>query len=363
MNIEAPNGQIESGGYIYEYVYPFRLYSSFGREYRYEFCIVSLKNDPDKKIIRFRKRYFGISKSMKIAGETEPRWVIQRTFNLNPQKDFPKFFEIAKKFREGKLQDVNDLVQSIDFDFQTNHIATLTKSLKGYSDKKRRTKKDNLERTHMQEEIARLSEKINVLIEQNRTLRLQNFKTNTSDYLKVLKKLKSNLKKEAENEPYFQEKFSENKWIFGPWYEDIMPKRKADASNEPDFVLKRFDGFVDIVEIEAPSKPLFRNPDKSGKTQPRAELIQALTQVINYIDSYNENYMKEFYNTYQANIENPLNPYKPRGIVIIGRDKTMERNILRQFNSYLNNVTIMTYDDFFHTSESILEFVARKRKL
>ena len=61
--------------------------------------------------------------------------------------------------------------------------------------------------------------------------------------------------------------------------------------------------------------------------RPRAELTQTLTQVINYIDLYNENYMKEFYNTYQTNVENPLNPYKPKGLVIIGRDKKPERKL------------------------------------
>ena len=83
----------------------------------------------------------------------------------------------------------------------------------------------------------------------------------------------------------------------------------ADTSNQPDFVLKRFDGFADIVEIETLGKSLFGIPDKSDKTQPRAELTQALYQVMNYIDPYNENYTTQFYKNYPKNVENPLNPY------------------------------------------------------
>lgn len=359
MTPEKSSNTTEYNHYNYEYVYPYRIYKGWGKEHRHEICIVSLKKDPNNKIIRFRKRYFGISQKMKIAGETEPRWINRQGFNLNTQKDFPRFFDIIQKFKEGRLRDVNELFQSINFDSQTKHITKLAKSLRVYSGKKRITKQDNIERTGMQEEITRLSEKVSDLNDQNRKLRLQNFKTNTSDYLKVIRNIKSELEKESDNESYFQKKFSENKWIFGPWYENVLPKKMADTSNQPDFVLKRFDGFADIVEIEAPGKPLFRTPNKSEKTQPRSELIQALYQVMNYIDSYNENYTTQFYKDYPMNIENPLNPYKPRGLVIIGRDKLSERKLLRQFNSFLNNVMIITYDEFLHNSESIIQLVSR----
>ena len=349
----------ESNRYIYEYVFPYRIWKGFGKEYRYEICIVSSKNSPDIKLIRFRKRYFGISKKMKLSGETQPQWINQRSFNLNPKKDFPRFYDIINKYKQGKLEEVNEILQSIDFDDQTNQISKLTKSLKRYSEKTSPTKQENKELIHLQKEIDQLITKINNLNNQNRQLRLQNFKTNTTSYKKVLSRIKSNLEKESNNEAYFQEEFSHNKWIFGPWYEDVLPKRKADAVNEPDFVLKRFDGFVDIVEIESPSRPLFRIPNKSDKTQPRAELIQALSQVMDYIDSYNNNFPTQFFNDYFKNAENPLNPYRPKGLVIIGRDKKSERNSLRRFNSFLNNIMIITYDEIIHNAVSIIELVSR----
>ena len=98
----------ESERYTYEYVFPYRIWKGFGREYRYEICIVSLKRSPEIKLIRFRKRYFGISKKMQLSGETEPQWINQRSFNLNPKKDFPRFYDIINKYKRGKLEEVND---------------------------------------------------------------------------------------------------------------------------------------------------------------------------------------------------------------------------------------------------------------
>lgn len=138
-------------------------------------------------------------------------------------------------------------------------------------------------------------------------------------------------------------------------------KRKADTENQPDFILKRYDGFADIVEIEAPSKQLFTKPNKSKKSQPRSELIQAFAQIIDYVDSYNYKFKEELYKDYEDGLDNPLNPYKPRGLLIIGRDKKNERRKLRQLNSFLNNVSIITYDEFISTAESMLSFIEKKK--
>lgn len=135
----------------------------------------------------------------------------------------------------------------------------------------------------------------------------------------------------------------------------------ADIENEPDFILKRYDGFADVVEIEAPGKELFTKPNKSKKSQPKAELIQAFAQIIDYVDSYNNQFKDQLYKDYEAGIANPLNPYKPRGLLIIGRDKKFERKKLRQLNSFLNNISIMTYDEFLLSAESMLDFIEKRR--
>lgn len=352
---------LESDYYVYDYLYTYRTYLAWGKTYYLDFCILADKTNPHKKTIRFQKRFFGVTKKMRSQGETRSRWVIFNYFNLNPTKDFPSFYKILQKFREGKLDEVAEVIESIDFNSQVKQIAVLSKDLKSFLKKKRKTKKHKTEINLKQEKIDKLSNEIKKVNEENRKLKLQKFKTNIKEYRLVIKEIKTNLDKRSNNEHYFQQIFSNHKWIFGPWFDDVIPKRKADAQNEPDFVLKRYDGFCDVVEIEAPGKKLFTKPDKSKKSQPRAELIQALSQVIDYIDSYNESFMREYYRDAESCVENPLNPYRPRGLLIIGRDNKDERKKLRQLNSFLNHITIMTYDEFLMNARSMLDLLEKKK--
>jgi TolA-binding protein len=283
------------------------------------------------------------------------------TYNLNAKKDFPALFTILSKFKEGKIDEVRGVIEGVDFDAQLSHIASLNKDLKRVTRNGIPSKEQKVEIMQKQQQIDELSGKLLVLNEENRQLRLQSLRTNLESYRKAIRQIQKDLDAKANDEAHFQRSLTESKWIFGPWYEDVHPKRKADTENQPDFVLKRYDGFADVVEIEAPGKELFTKPDKSGKSQPREHLIQALAQVIDYVDSYNTNLQAVFYKDAIAGLQNPLNPYKPRGILIIGRDKKNERQKLRQLNSFLNNVTIMTYDEFLLNGGSMLDFVEKRK--
>ena len=87
------------------------------------------------------------------------------------------------------------------------------------------------------------------------------------------------------------------------------------------------------------------------------------TQIIDYIDSYNYKYKDELYKDFDKGIDNPLNPYKPRGLLIIGRYKKVESKKLRQLNSFLNNISIITYDEFLLNAESMLDFIEKRKSL
>jgi hypothetical protein len=347
--------------YSYDYIYTYHTYKSFGKDHFYDFCILTDKETPDKKVIRFQKRFFGTTKSMREKGETKPRWILYDTFNLNIKKDFPPFIKVLEKFKQGKLDEVKDVALTIDFNAEVKRMVSLGKELKSISTKKRKSKEAIAELNKKQEKIKALSEEINKLNDENRKLKIQAFKSNISGYKKIIKDLQSKLDNEKDNENYFQQELVKNKWIFGPWYEDVQPKRKADAENQPDFILKRYDGYADVVEIEAPGKDLFTKPTKSNKQQPTEKLTQSFSQIMDYLDSYNSATTGQYYKDSMQGIENPLNPYKPRGIVIIGRDKKQERQKLRQYNSYLNHVTVITYDEFFKNAESMIDFIDKKK--
>lgn len=351
---------LETEYYSYDYIFTYRTYTGWGKKHFYDFCVLTDKENPERKVLRFQKRFFGITKKMTGAGETNPRWIVYDKFNLNVKKDFPSFYKILQKFKDGKLEQLEDLVESLDFSLPVHHMESLKNDLKKFEKTNKKSNEVKNELKKKNEKIIKLNDQIKQLNEENRNLKIQSIKTNINEYKGIIKKIKYSLTKEADNEPCFQKYFSDNKWIFGPWFEDVIPKRKADIKNEPDFVLKRFDGFCDVVEIEAPGKELFTKPNKSNKSQPKAELTQAFSQIIDYIDSYMDNYKNEFYKDYESGLQNPLNPYKPRGLVIIGRDKTSERKKLRQFNSFLNHITILTYDEFLRNVESMLDFIEKK---
>jgi hypothetical protein len=329
----------ESDYYTYDFIHTYRSFTNFGKPTKYDFCILTDKSN-DKKIIRFQKRWYGVTKKMKAEGIIKPRWIITNSFNLNSRKDLPAFFKILENFRRGKLDEVKQVIENIDFDSQLRQITSLNRDLKKFAKAKAKTGAEKDELEQKQSQINELNIKLKELNDENRQLKIQSFKSNLTKYRKIIKQLKLELSTKAKNESHFQKQLSVHKWIFGPWFEDVISKRKADLENQPDFILKRYDGFADIVEIEAPSKQLFTKPNKSKKTQPRSELIQAFAQIIDYVDSYNDKYKEQLYKDYEDGIDNPLNPYKPRGLLIIGRDKKHERRKLRQLNSFLNNVSM-----------------------
>jgi len=165
--------------------------------------------------------------------------------------------------------------------------------------------------------------------------------------------------KKTLSENYFQKIFVKNEWMFGPGYEEIIPKKKADPQNQPDFVLKRYDGFSDVVEIEKPSKKLFTQKSKSGKSRPTSLLMEAINQAMDYVESHNQKYKDMFYEDVQKSVSVPLHAYYPKGIVIIGRDKDTDRKKLRQLNNFLHNIVVLTYDEFLRQTMRMIEMLEK----
>lgn len=58
-------------------------------------------------------------------------------------------------------------------------------------------------------------------------------------------------------ESYWQSWFSENKWLLGSDFAQIIDERRIDTENIADYIMKAFDGFVDLVEIKKPNRMPF----------------------------------------------------------------------------------------------------------
>lgn len=55
---------------------------------------------------------------------------------------------------------------------------------------------------------------------------------------------------EALPESFWQKWFSENKWVLGSDFAQIIDERNIDTENIADYIMRAFDGFVDLVEIK-----------------------------------------------------------------------------------------------------------------
>jgi len=339
--------QLHSQKYRYLQVQTYRTYKLYGRDYYCDVCVVKDK-EKDRKFVRLQKRWFGISNKMAEGGITQPKWIVIASYN------FPQVFEFKRvrklfeniynkqKLDESVLDDGDSIVMGEYKKLKTRISQLNKKKVKGKEAKK---------------QILDLKEKLSLLDKENKAIKKQYIKFQLPDFKKIVNQVFTDLQNEGE--AHFQNLFTKNKWIFGPSYEEVIPKRKADTKNQPDFVLKRYDGFSDIMEIESPSKKLFTKKDKSGKSQPTSLLMQAITQAMDYIESYNQAYKDLFYEDTQTGIANPIHSYYPRGFVVIGTDKNTDRKKLRQLNNFLHNISVMTYDEFLNQSKKMLEMLEK----
>lgn len=55
---------------------------------------------------------------------------------------------------------------------------------------------------------------------------------------------------EEQPERYWQEWFTRNKWVLGSDFAQIIDERVIDTENIADYIMKSYDGFVDLVEIK-----------------------------------------------------------------------------------------------------------------
>ena len=91
-------------------------------------------------------------------------------------------------------------------------------------------------------------------------------------------------------ESYWQKWFEDNDWILGNEFVRILSERDIDTKNIADYLIETFDGFVDIVEIKRPDGQLkfWNTKQDHDNLIPSQDLIKAITQTQNYIQSLEE---------------------------------------------------------------------------
>lgn len=84
-------------------------------------------------------------------------------------------------------------------------------------------------------------------------------------------------------ESFWQNWFSQNKWVLGSEYLNILPERDIDTNDIADYLMRSIDGFLDVVEIKRPDLQFWAGPDSHGNYYPTAQLTAAISQCLNYL--------------------------------------------------------------------------------
>lgn len=151
------------------------------------------------------------------------------------------------------------------------------------------------------------------------------------------------------NEQEYQEFLEDNYWFFGPEYFDVERENPAGYDGRIDFLLKRTDGFHDIVETKKPEHDLFTGDDSlSGK------LKNTLSQIADYLDYYETHRL-----SHREQTGNDV--YQPKGIIVIGRDNEDTKEAIKKHERVIHpNIEILTYDDLKDRAERTIETIKDK---
>jgi hypothetical protein len=160
--------------------------------------------------------------------------------------------------------------------------------------------------------------------------------------------LSNELKSSTRNENALQRTLTAHPILFGTEYRRMIPKHCLGAEYEMDYALERHSGFVDLVEIEASTHPLY-----NANGDPRAELVHAEQQVLDWLE-----WMQQ-HGSYARSALPQID--RPHGYVVIGRRSSLTETTarkLRQRNRIHRDVLeILTYDDLLERAIRIRELL------
>ena len=152
--------------------------------------------------------------------------------------------------------------------------------------------------------------------------------------------LKQNL-----TESVWQKWFEKHSWILGHEFVQVIDERIIDSQNISDFLMKSYDGFLDIVEIKRPDGGLtfWATSEDHGNHVPSSHLIKAITQASKYIYEVE----REANSVKFLERVGSTKTVKPRCVLVFGRSDTWNNTHIEAYrilNASFHNITILTYD-------------------
>jgi hypothetical protein len=165
------------------------------------------------------------------------------------------------------------------------------------------------------------------------------------------------------NETTMQKFIESNLWLLGLDYA-VMRARKPGISGAMDFILQRYDGFHDLLELKSPHDELIRAPDVSADDQVPSPheyalsptLGQALAQALVYRDRLTR------YADAAQELYGLPHTRDPRLIIVIGKADSLpdhRQRVLFELNKSLHRVEVVPYDVLAKRSTAVLDNVER----
>lgn len=149
--------------------------------------------------------------------------------------------------------------------------------------------------------------------------------------------------------------FEQNDWILGSDYVCVIGERAIDTSHIADYLMKAYDGFLDVVEIKRPEGDLRFWADglDHGNYVPHSDLIKAITQANRYLLEVE----REANSVKFLERLNGVRAIKPRCVLVFGRSSNWDdaqREAYRILNASYHDLTILTYDHVVERAKRIL---------
>jgi hypothetical protein len=148
-------------------------------------------------------------------------------------------------------------------------------------------------------------------------------------------------------------------WLLGLDYVQVRARQPI-PRGAVDFLLERFDGFHDLLELKSPSDSIFEVQTRQAIPSPSAyrlsrPLALALAQVHAYKDALRfEDAVEKLYGLPHTR--------EPRSIILIGRASELtegEERLLRELNRSLHRVEVVPFDVLARRGSVLLDNVEK----
>jgi len=179
--------------------------------------------------------------------------------------------------------------------------------------------------------------------------RIYRMKAHQNELESILHKYKELISDNYTNETQVKDFIEEHQafWMFGLEYigmkrEVGFPPGRGKKYLWADFMLRRYDGFLDLVECKGPNENLF---DKRtlNTNKPNKSLSEALGQVFQYL--------------YAVDKTGDEDIIKPKAFIVIGKHETDRPSERRLFSSYLSNIELITYFELDKRGQRLLKYI------